>query len=276
MAQAIKIDATMPLQEALKHATDLKKNGEMCITMADDIFRQILPRIAEGPERGKVLQAWWEVIRGSARERLFFSQAGQDHWLEEHVFKGKRGGTFVEIGAYDGVSGSNCLFFELARGWGGVMVEPSPSLMARARDARRVPGVECAIGPEEGEAEFLHVLQGYTMMSGLNAHFDDHLREVVRGREDHREELLTVPVRRLDSLLDEYGLTAIDYISLDVEGAEVAILETFPHDRYDIAVWSVENNTGTPEIPHLMAAAGYRLVAHIGVDQIFRRSGLSS
>lgn len=272
MAQAITIDKDMPVQEALKHASDLKKNGEMCIGMADDVFRQILPRIADGPERGKIMQAWWSVVGASARERLFFSQAGQDHWLEENVFKGRRGGTFVEIGAYDGVSGSNCLYFEMARGWSGFMVEPSPALMERARIARRVPGIECAVGPEEGEAEFLHVLEGYTQMSGLADHLDGHLKGVIRDRDDHREEILTVPVRKLDALLDEHGLSQVDYISLDVEGAEVAILEAFPHERYDITAWSVENNTGTPDIPRLMERAGYRLAAHIGVDQMFVRA----
>lgn len=271
MAQAIKIDDTMSLQEALKHAADLKKNGEMCIRMADDIYRQILPRIAEGPERGEVMQAWWSVVGASARERLFFSQAGQDHWLEENVFKGREGGTFVEIGAYDGVSGSNCLYFELARGWTGLMVEPSPPLMAKARAVRRAEAIECAIGPEDGTAEFLHVLEGYTMMSGLSDHFDTHMKEVIRARADHAEELLTVPVRRLEALLDERRLHRIDYISLDVEGAEVAILADFPFERFEIEVWSIENNTHRPEIPRLMAEAGYDLAIHIGVDQIYRR-----
>lgn len=271
MAQADSVGQRISIQEALKHASELKANGEKCLATAEQVLRQILNGMADGPERGKLMQSWWNCTRIARRDTLYFSQAGQDHWLEQNVFKGKRGGTFVEIGAYDGVAGSNCLFFETARGWTGFMVEPSPSLMARAREVRRCPGLECAVGPEEGEAEFLHVLEGYTMMSGLAGHFDDHIKSVIRGREGHREETLKVPVRRLDSLLDEHGLAEVDYVSLDVEGAEVSILATFPHDRYRVGAWSVENNTGTPEIPRIMADAGYDLVAHVGVDQIFRR-----
>jgi len=269
MAQPIKIDKSMPIGEAVKHAADLAKNGEMCLKMADEIYRQILPRIADGPEKGKVSQAYWNVAQAAHPNTTYFSQAGQDHWLEENLFKGKRDGTFAEIGAYDGQTGSNCLHFEAARGWTGFMVEPSPALMAKARAVRRCPGVECAVGPEEGEAEFLHVLEGYTMMSGLAEHFDPGMKATVQNGPGHKGEMLQVPVRRLDDLLDEHGLAEVDFISLDVEGAEVAILSSFPFDKYRVTAWAIENNTGTPEIPKIMAGAGYDLRAHIGVDQIF-------
>ncbi|HZS46365.1 MAG TPA: hypothetical protein VFC63_14920, partial [Blastocatellia bacterium] len=41
----------------------------------------------------------------------YFSQAGQDKFLNEVVFKGERGGTFVDIGAGDGIMLSNTYFF---------------------------------------------------------------------------------------------------------------------------------------------------------------------
>jgi len=273
MAQPIRIDKDMPVGEAVKHAAELQKNGEMCLKMADEIYTQIIPRIADGPEKGKVRQAHWNVTGAIHRDTMYFSQAGQDRWLEENVFRGQRHGTFAEIGAYDGRTGSNCLHFEAARGWTGFMVEPSPALMAKARAARRCPGVECAVGPEEGEAEFLHVLEGYTMMSGLAEHFDPGMKATVQNGPGHKGEMLQVPVRRLDDLLDEHGLSQVDFISLDVEGAEVAILAGFPFDRYRVTAWAIENNTGTAEIPKIMAGAGYDLAAHIGVDQIFVKKG---
>lgn len=41
----------------------------------------------------------------------FFSQVGQDKFLLDHIFRGKRKGTFVDVGAYDGERFSNTLFF---------------------------------------------------------------------------------------------------------------------------------------------------------------------
>ncbi|MEM7189422.1 MAG: methyltransferase, partial [Pseudomonadota bacterium] len=57
--------------------------------------------------------------------------------MDGQFFRGKRNGTFVEIGGYDGITGSNCLFFELMRGWSGLLIEPSPMFHAQAAAFRR-------------------------------------------------------------------------------------------------------------------------------------------
>ncbi len=44
------------------------------------------------------------------------SQIGQDMILDEQIFKGKRNGVFVEVGALDGFGASNTYFFEKERG----------------------------------------------------------------------------------------------------------------------------------------------------------------
>lgn len=38
----------------------------------------------------------------------------------DEIFKGKRDGFFIELGAYDGLTQSNTAFFEFSRGWRGV------------------------------------------------------------------------------------------------------------------------------------------------------------
>ena len=58
------------------------------------------------------------------------------------------------------MSGSNCLFFELMRGWSGLLVEASPALHAEAARVRRCPCLALAVAAEEGEAEFLDVRAG--------------------------------------------------------------------------------------------------------------------
>ena len=60
----------------------------------------------------------------------FFSQLGQDRYLLENFFRGKRGGVFVDIGAYDGQTFSNTLFFERSMAWTGLCIEPLPSAFA--------------------------------------------------------------------------------------------------------------------------------------------------
>src|ERR1700730_1429338 len=67
----------------------------------------------------------------------YFSQTGQDKFLNERVFGAKRDGTFVDIGAADGVFLSNTYFFEKELAWCGVCVEPRPEAFSRLVASRR-------------------------------------------------------------------------------------------------------------------------------------------
>ena len=42
----------------------------------------------------------------------YYARSGQDKYLNEEIFKEKRKGVFIDLGAYDGVESSNTLFFE--------------------------------------------------------------------------------------------------------------------------------------------------------------------
>ncbi len=225
---------------------------------------------ASGGAAGRLRQNAWRAAQMQAGERWrWFSQAGQDRFLDEQVFRGKRGGVFIDIGAYDGWTGSNTLFFEINRGWSGLLVEPSPQFAAQARACRRAPLAECAVGGSDGEAQFLNITAGYTQMSGLAKTYDPGLRAQVEADSRFHGEMLTVSLRRLETLLAEHGISDIDYVSLDVEGGEEAVLASFDFARFPVRAWTIENNTQRGAIAQAMGAAGYRLVTHVGVDEIY-------
>ena len=54
------------------------------------------------------------------------SQDGEDRYLVDTYFKGLCGGTYLELGALDGVRFSNSHLFEFGFGWSGVLIEPNP------------------------------------------------------------------------------------------------------------------------------------------------------
>ena len=60
--------------------------------------------------RGDVRMRLWQVEKELSLHWRYFSQAGQDRYLNERIFGNKRDGTFVEFGGYDGWTGSNCVF----------------------------------------------------------------------------------------------------------------------------------------------------------------------
>ena len=57
-----------------------------------------------------------------------FSQIGEDRSLLQHYFWGVTHGTFIEIGAYNGVWMSNTKMFERYFGWSGLLIEANPAL----------------------------------------------------------------------------------------------------------------------------------------------------
>jgi FkbM family methyltransferase len=223
--------------------------------------------------RGNLIRRLHEVRRMLDPAYAYASQAGQD-LIIDRIFAGKRGGTFVDVGGYDGTSGSNTWFFEQWRGWYGVLVEPVPAQIDRARLVRRCPCLPFAVAATDGDAEFIEVTEGFTQMSGLAETYEADLLTKVRADPRHKERVFKVETRTLARILDDSGIPEPDFISLDIEGGEAAVLAAFPFDRHAVGVWAIENNTGTDEISLIMQANGYDLVEFCGPDEIWRRRGL--
>lgn len=209
-----------------------------------------------GPLRGEVAQ--------------YYSQAGQDRIVDK-MLGHKTGGVFVDVGGYDGVTGSNSLFFEMFRGWSGVLVEPAPTQLRKAEAVRRCPCLGYAVAGEAGTLEFMEVTKGFTQMSGFLDSYAPELLERVRGDQRHEEVVHTLETKTLIDILAGQDINSVDFLSLDVEGGEMGILENFDFKAVDVTIWTIENNTQDTAIPEIMRDNGYDLVEFAGVDDIFRK-----
>ena len=76
------------------------------------------------------------------------------------------------------------------------------------------------------------------------------------------------------------GNPTIDYLSLDIEGAEYQVLNTIPYDQIDIKVISIETKHGSnvsahlKKINRLMKQNGYKFWKTISVDDIYVKRDL--
>ena len=104
---------------------------------------------------------------------MFNSQDKQDKFLEENIFKGYKNGFFVDVGAHDGVSINNTLYFEKYNNWSGINIEPIKNVYDMLVINRpNSINLNYAICNNDGETEFL-CNTGYTeMISGIKANFD--------------------------------------------------------------------------------------------------------
>lgn len=245
------------------------QEAKQLLAEAESAMRKALAQMPDNPARGRLIQDRWAVWQMLGQGRRYFSQAGQDEYLDRSVFERRRGGIFVEIGAYDGITGSNTLFFELFRGWSGILVEASPTYHNLVADNRDTPCLNIAVAPEAGEVAFLDIRRGYTQMGGIVDSLGAQALAAIEADSRTESEVITVEAKPLAGILAEQGLERVDYLSIDIEGGEPAVLESFPFSEFDIHAWSIEVNEQTPRIGEIMTGAGYSLAGHIGVDQIW-------
>jgi len=187
----------------------------------------------------------------SVRETLgliqFPSQIGQDRWVAEKVFPGVTNGYFLDVGSGDGYVGSNTWALE-RRGWTGICVDPFP---------RNMSGRTCRVFPEAVDA-----VGGRTVefakagdIGGITEHLG-RWKKAVDGTPI--VELQTVTLA--DLLQRAQAPAFIHFMSLDIEGAELAALQGFPFDRYRLGSIALEHNHEEPkrtEIEQLLNSKGY-------------------
>ena len=110
------------------------------------------------PER---VRAWLRFGLARAKEAVgidhFPARSALDHKLLRHL-GGRRGGVFIEAGAYDGLCQSNTWHLERRLGWRGLLVEPVPESADLCRRFRRAPVERCALGSfaQEGSTQALY------------------------------------------------------------------------------------------------------------------------
>jgi len=275
MATAIDVSALngKPISEVSRLADQRSEESRKALVEARDLYRLCAGQKLDPFTRGKLLQALWDCEKRLGQHPLFPSQAGQDRFVYERFFKGKKDGVFVEIGGYDGLMGSNSYFFEKTLGWSGLVVEASESLFARMEAVRSCGLVHAAVSDFDGEDEFIGIASGYQQMGGLKSEYSEEILKTVRAHPNHQERSVRVPLKRLDTLFNEAGLAKIDFCSIDVEGAERKILAAFDFAAFDISVVAIENNRSSESgsMADLLEPAGYERVGVIGVDEIFAK-----
>jgi FkbM family methyltransferase len=172
------------------------------------------------------------------------SQVGQDKWVCE-TLNYKRFGYFLDIGAFDGIQISNTYYLERYLLWDGICVEAGKDNFQNLVNNRLCKCINKAVWSSNG-------------IVGFNENW------TVGGIEQGGYEIESITIDKL--LRDNNCPKDIDYISLDVEGAEYDVLTCFPFGEYKVKLWTIEHNAFSDEgvmrdkIRSLMDLNGYRLV----------------
>lgn len=204
----------------------------------------------------------------------YYSQWKQDQWLNENVFKHKENGFFVDVGAYDGVCGNNSLFFEETLHWNGICIEPIPEIFEKLRLKRKCAVVKGCAYDTDGILTFNHV-KGYAeMLSGVNESYNEKHRERIQTDINHQggeQTFIECDSYRLETLFDSYGVTRVNYLSIDTEGSEMNVLKGINFEKVKIDVIDVEVNYPEDEkhINDFLTGKGYRFAVKLGGDMVY-------
>ena len=157
----------------------------------------------------------------------WLSQEGEDRWLYEHFFHGveSRLRSFVEIGGLDGVLFSNTYIFEKAFGWKGVLIEAqTDNYLSLEKNRGQGESLTMHAAICKSERYFLEIT-GTGAIAGVNS----------TGKIKSR-----APCLQMDDVLIASGIKRLDLLSLDVEGAELDVLQTMDFKSVPVFVILLE------------------------------------
>ncbi len=171
----------------------------------------------------------------------------------------KAPGFYIEIGAFDGKKKNSTIILEQS-GWDGVCVEPTPSSFEQLSSNRKCRCENVAIWKERGFTEF-SVYDNNPAWNGITETLDEfHLNKL------HESTKIIVPTRTWNDLKLP---KKIDYLQIDVEGAELAILDCIDWNTQKISYICIEDNgskTGDKTYYNYMESLGYQCLVQQHVD----------
>jgi FkbM family methyltransferase len=174
---------------------------------------------------------------------------------------------YVEIGADNGRFLSNSFFLDKRLKWEGICVEPSPDTFAQLKmnrpDCHTVNAVV-----SEGESSFEFYSFGQEkwtrQMSGLKGGNPqtkdwDTAQKYASGAETTVKKNI-VPAVTFATLFTKYGFDRIEFMSVDVEGAELIVLSTIDFSKVSVHYIVVEANPPVEPWTKLLLENGFRVM----------------
>ena len=198
-----------------------------------------------------------------------------------------RHGIFVEAGANNGIDQSNTISLEHHQGWSGLLVEPNPFVYK-----------ECVVNRPRSSCENYALVSSTYASDTINGDFshrngnDQSLMGTVEDPGDFYDEYLleakasrkndygyiSVPATTLNSLLKKHNITKIDFLSLDVEGYEISVLNGLDlnvyHPTYCLieTCYNFNNGVRLVAVSDHMIQNGYEVLENFGHNDTLYRS----
>lgn len=184
-------------------------------------------------------------------------------------------GFYVDIGAHHPYRFSNTFKFYL-KGWRGINVDPLPGSMELFRRQRpHDVNLEIAIGPTDGEELTYYMFNEPTLNT-----FDPVMAQQARSAQYVLKRCVSVKTVTLRSVLEQYlkPNQSIDFLSVDVEGFDLEVLQSNDWEKFNPAFvvaescyTTLEQNATSP-LTLLLGGHGYGIVSKTANSLIYGKT----
>jgi|SRR5580698_3412876 FkbM family methyltransferase len=188
--------------------------------------------------------------------------------------------TFIQVGAFDGITGDPLRKYINKCGWRGVLVEPQARASNKLRELYSrndsVVILQAAVDREFGRRTLFTVeSESAPVWAGGMASFK---RETIAKHSDLIPGLQgmikaeTIDCITFDEVLEHLPSKRVDLLQIDTEGADAYILSLFPFDRVIPAIihWEVKHlpKLQQEETLEMLQQRGYRLARSGAEDML--------
>ena len=207
-------------------------------------------------------KSWYQVRKDKK------SQMKEDSILFENHFNGFCNGTYIEMGAVDGLTFSNSYLWNKQFGFQGLLIELIPEKFEQCRENRpnELAVVNAAVCNQKQDVHIVEVKKWGGLVNGVWEFASEEYRKKVWPKIKDPSPLKTVPCWPMADILDQHlakeprvarlQLAAgaadgtgndqsihyfFDFFSLDVEGAEFSVLQSIDWSRTAFGVLFVES-----------------------------------
>lgn len=217
------------------------------------------PSVAYCSNRGLLPEVLIRTPATRLRELLLLPESAYTTQLNQDIFALLANrfipGFFVEIGANDGFTLSNTVYLEEHFEWNGLLVEANPQYRD-SLNKRKARSIISAVVEEQGYYEFCSA----GLYGGIAELLDNTHKKMTQNGAS-----ITVWGTTLEQILEANGAPeTINFISIDVEGAELPIVDQMCRlQNHRFVCGCIEYNARQADyqqITHLLNAAGYRVV----------------
>jgi FkbM family methyltransferase len=203
--------------------------------------------------------------------KKLYSQHDEEIIIRD-FFNDRKNGVFVDIGAFTPKQFSTTYYLESELGWSGIAVDASPGLAEQWKNTRpKSKFLQYAVSDKSGE-KLTFYLSG--QLSSLDPEW---LRQFPAVKPDQKGVPYEVTSITMNDLLEQNGIKKIDFLSMDIEGAEPLALAGFDIEKYQPELVCIEFSPSVRQkIVDYMTAHGYeRIVEYVARDSkngYFRRA----